>query len=533
MANSRFRNKNLNSIQGMIHRPLAYGIAIVVAAVLSVGIFAGAQFLAAKKDNVVGAQVSAASNEQSPPDAGISQLKKTSESFRAVAKAVGPAVVNIKSTKGGPKAKPPKGMRRGRPGRPVPPEDEDGGGPGGPRDPFFDFFERFGGGGHPFMQPGPDVPQTSLGSGVIIDKKGYVVTNNHVVEDASEILVSLAGDKTDLKAKVIGTDEKTDLALLKVETSKDLPVAEWADSDTVEVGDWAIAIGSPFDLRQTVTVGIVSAKGRSSNVLGGSDYVGDFIQTDAAINPGNSGGPLCTLDGKIMGVNTAIYTRSGGYMGIGFAIPSNLAKDIVNKLRTEGKIVRGWLGVQIANLDEQGAKKVGVSSGVRIAEVMPDSPAQKAGLQAGDVVIELEGKPLKDTTQLRQFIMGLKPGQTVKLKVHSYNDQSNRNVSVKIGELPQEQAVAKSGGQEDAGPDKLGVVVAEIKGKEGVVVQGVDMGGIAQMSGIEEGDEITRVNRQATKSVAAYKKATSSGKYFELEIKRQGRKLFLTVMLPE
>lgn len=509
---------------GIIKKPLLYLFGALSAAVLSVAIFAGAQLFSGRKnalDNPVSAKTADSSAGAS---SGISELKKTSESFRSVAKTIGPAVVNIKSTKGGAKQKPPRGPRRGRPGRPLPPPEEDEGG-GGPRDPFFDFFERFG---NPFQQ---EMPQTSLGSGIVIDPKGYVVTNNHVVEDASEIIVSLAGDKMDLKAKVIGTDPRTDLALLKVDPPKDLPAAEWADSDTVEVGDWAIAVGSPFDLRQTVTVGIVSAKGRSSNVLGGGDHVGEFIQTDAAINPGNSGGPLCTIEGKVMGVNTAIYTRSGGYMGIGFAIPSNIAKDIISKLRTQGKIVRGWLGVNIGNLDEAARKKLGLSGGVRIAEVMPESPAAHSGLGAGDVILDVDGKAVEDTNQLRNIIMGFKPGQTVKLKVLAYSDQKKKTISVKIGELPAEPQLVKGG--EEATTDKLGVVVAEVKGKEGVVVQGVEMGSIAQMSGMEEGDEIVSVNRKPTKTVAAYKKATSSGGSFDLEVKRQGRRIFITIVTPE
>jgi serine protease Do len=259
-------------------------------------------------------------------------------------------------------------------------------------------------------------------------------------------------DKTDLKAKVIGTDPKTDLALLKVESSKDLPVAEWADSDQVEVGDWAIAIGSPFNLSQTVTLGIVSAKGRNSNVLGGADYVGDLIQTDAAINPGNSGGPLVTLDGQVMGVNTAIYTRSGGYMGIGFAIPSNLAKDVVAKLKKDGKIVRGWLGVYIQPLDPEMGKELGIKEGVSVHEVVPDSPAQKGGLKAGDVIVEVDGTAVKEVTQLQRSISGFKPGQNVKMKVVSYNDKKSRNLSVKIGDVPseEEEAPVKVGQAQEA-----------------------------------------------------------------------------------
>jgi len=509
-------------------RPVGYLVAAVVAAVMSVVIFAGAQYLAAKKvlDNPA-----AAENAPAPttPDAGISQLKKTSEGFRNVAKIIGPAVVNIKSTKG---AKRPsaKGMRRGGPG---------GGGPGGgprprgedapfPGDPFGDFFERFG---HPFMQP--ETPQTSLGSGFIIDKSGIVVTNNHVVEDASEILVSLPGEKTDMKAKLVGTDPKTDLAVLKIETSRSLPVAEWANSDQVEVGDWAVAIGSPFDLRQTVTVGIVSAKGRSSNVLAGAEYVGELLQTDAAINPGNSGGPLCTIEGQVMGVNTAIYTRSGGYMGIGFAIPSNLAKDVVNKLRTDGKIVRGWLGVYIQPLVPELASELKVKDGVGVHEVIEGSPAATAGLSAGDVIIEVEGKPVKEVSELQRVISNFKPNQKVTMKVVSYNDKKTRTVTVKIGEVPGAEAEVKTA-QDDGSPDKLGLVVEAAPGKDGVVVSAIEPGSVAQQQlGLEPGDVISRVNRKPVRSVAEYKSLINSSKQLNLEVRQKGRMKFFTLIVPD
>jgi len=514
-------------------RPAAYLIAIVLAALLSVAIFAGAQFLAAKRVNQTALLDNPASAEVKPaPDAGISQLKQTSEGFRYVAKVVGPAVVNIKSTKGVKKPNKMAGRGRGRPMQPPQGEDDDGG--GNPRDPFFDFFERFG---HP-LAPEQQQPQTSLGSGIIIDKKGYVVTNNHVIEDSSEILVSLSNDKGDLKAKLIGTDPKTDLAVLKIESSKDLPVAEWADSDQVEVGDWAIAIGSPFDLRQTVTVGIVSAKGRSSNVLAGAEYVGELIQTDAAINPGNSGGPLCTLDGKVMGVNTAIYTRSGGYMGIGFAIPSNLAKDVVNKLKTDGKIVRGWLGVYIQPLDPGLAKDLGVKDGVGIHEVIDGSPAATAGLKAGDVVVEVEDKKVTEVSQLQRIISNFKPGQKVHMKVVAYADKKTRNVTVKIGEVPDADKNPSKVAQEDETPDKLGLIVGENKGKdgrtEGVVVQAVQPGSIAEQLELSQGDIILSINRKQTNSPDAYKKAIASAKgLINLQLRQKGRVRFFSFNMPD
>jgi serine protease Do len=521
----------VSPLQPNFKRSVGYLVAGVSAAAVSVAIFAGAQYFTARRTAQVLDNPAAAESKVSPQaDAGVSQLKKTSESFRSVAKAIGPAVVNIKSTKA-PRNRMQRGgggTRRGMPGprRQAPDEGDEEGGGGGGRDPFFDFFEHFG---RPFMVP--EGPQTSLGSGIIIDKRGYVVTNNHVVEDSSEIMVSLSNDKTDMKAKLIGTDPRTDLAVLKIENGKDFPVAEWADSDQVEVGDWAIAIGSPFDLRQTVTVGIVSAKGRNSNVLGGTDYVGDLIQTDAAINPGNSGGPLCTLEGTVMGVNTAIYTRSGGYMGIGFAIPSNLAKEVVGKLISDGKIVHGWLGVYIQPLDPELAKELGVKDGVGVHEVIEDSPAAKAGLKAGDVLIEVEGKLVKEVNQLQRVIGNFKPGQNVKMRVVSYSDKKTRNVTVKIGELPAEEPAAKVGSKEDTAPDKLGLIVSA--GKGGITIEAVQPGSVAEQVGLEPGDVILKVNRKEVNTIAAYKKQVGDSKRLYFEIKRKGRTLFYQFNVPE
>lgn len=513
-----------------LKKPLLYLGVGLIAAVSSFGLYAGAQYVfqvAQSRNTEQSALDHPASAEERTTsangDAGTAQLKKTSEGFRSVAKQVGPAVVNIKASKGSKKpAKQGRGLRR----RPQPQDEEDGGMQG---DPFFDFFERFG---SPFPSPESQQPQSSLGSGILVDKAGIVVTNNHVVDGATEILVRLGTDKTDMKAKVLGTDPKTDLAVLKIEGAKDLPFAEWADSDTVEVGDWAIAIGSPFALDQSVTVGIVSAKGRNQVGLG-SDMANDLIQTDAAINPGNSGGPLCDLDGRVMGVNTAIYTRSGGYMGIGFAIPSNLAKDIVGKLIKEGKVVRGWLGVMIQPLDAEMAKDIGVKDGVAIHEVIEGSPAQTAGLKAGDVVVEVEGKAVKDVTELQRIIGNFKPGQTVKLKAVGYSDKKKRDVTVKIGTLPNEMPDADGGkGETDEEPDKLGLVVGQ-KGKE-VVIQAMQPGSLAEtMLGLEVGDVLVTINRQPVSSVATYKKLIKSNKRLALEVKRKGRTLFFQFVLPE
>ncbi len=501
-----------------LRKYLPYLIAGSVAAVVSVLIYAGAQLAYQKKSDVL--QTAAQGVLDNPASALGSEgslLKKTSESFRLVAKKIGPAVVNIKSTK---KTTPTRGrgQRRG-----VPDMEEEGPQGGMPRDPFFEFFERFG---SPFPFPQQEGPQTSLGSGIIVDKSGIVVTNNHVVAEANEILVTLQGQKTDIRAKIIGTDPKTDLAVLKLEKTQDLPEpAVWADSKSVEVGDWAIAIGSPFALGQSVTVGIVSAiGGRNSLALTGTEYSGDLIQTDAAINPGNSGGPLCDLDGKVIGVNTAIYTRSGGYMGIGFAIPADLAKEVTGKLQKDGKIVRGWLGVYIQPLDEELAKELGVKQGVGIHEVLEDSPAAKAGLKAGDIVTQVNGKEVTEVTQLQRMIGGFKPGEKVEMRVVSYTEKKTRSVTVNIGELPESEGeVIASGGPKDSSPDKLGLVVEMSKSKGGLVIEAISPRSIGAQLGLEVGDVLISINRKKIDSVATYKKQIDSAKRIYLEVQRKGR----------
>ena len=271
---------------------------------------------------------------------------------------------------------------------------------------FEDFFDRFGG--------MPDRDMESLGSGFIIDPDGYIITNAHVVENADIVTVTLE-DEEQFEAEVVGSDENTDVALIKIDAGRKLPSLKFADSDTVKVGQWVVAIGNPFGLARTVTVGIISAKGRW---IGQGNY-DDFLQTDAAINPGNSGGPLVNLDGEVVGVNTAIFSRSGGNMGIGFAIPANLATDIYEQLREHGKWVRGWLGVYIQDLDEKLAPQFGLKNakGVLVTEVIPDSPAVAAGIKNGDVIIEFDGKKVGDMKELMKVVAFTPIGKKVKITV--------------------------------------------------------------------------------------------------------------------
>lgn len=487
-----------------------------IAALISVAIYGGAhlyyQSQRANETRFLDRPV-AAGSESEP-----AQLLRASESFRLVAKKVGPSVLNIKTTK---KARPQGLMQR-----------RGGGAPGFEEmpDPLFDFF----GFGAPFQSPQHEAPQQSLGSGILIDKNGHVVTNNHVVDEADEIVVTLADQKTDIKAKIVGTDSKTDLAVLKLESLNGLPEhAEWADSEKVEVGDWAIAVGSPFALGQSVTVGIVSAKGnRNSLALTGAEFGGDLLQTDAAINPGNSGGPLCDLNGRVMGVNTAIYTRSGGYMGIGFAIPSNLAKGVVEKLIKDGKVIRGWLGVYIQPLEPDLAKDLGITGGVSIHEVVEGSPAATAGLNAGDIVVEVGGTKVTEVTALQKIISNFKPGEKVSLKVVSYDNKQAKEVTVKIGELPDTTPGSKEDTAVPSQPDKLGLIVGMGKNRGEVVVQRVLPGGLAEGFGIQPGDVLVSINRKKVDSVQTYQKYLDGSKRIYLQLRRKGRMLFYQFQNP-
>src|SRR5574341_406404 len=339
--------------------------------------------------------------------------------FVAIAKAVRPAVVNIFTTR----------TERGGEGLHGMPFE----------DPFFrrffgeEFFRRF--------EAPRERKERSLGSGVIVESKGLIITNNHVVSKADEIKVLLS-DKREFKAKLIGTDSKTDLAVLKID-AEDLHTIPWADSDKLEVGEFVLAVGTPFGLNQTVTLGIVSAVGRAS--MGIAEYE-DFIQTDAAINPGNSGGPLVNTRGELVGINTAIFSQSGGNMGIGFAVPSNMARSILEQLTKTGKVVRGWLGVSIQELSPELASQFGVSEakGVLVSDVLDESPAKRAGFERGDVIVEFDGKPVENPTQLRNLVAQTVIGKKVAVKF--IREKRTKTLEVTIAEQPKN--LAQAGGEE-------------------------------------------------------------------------------------
>ncbi|MHC4460375.1 MAG: Do family serine endopeptidase [Planctomycetota bacterium] len=393
---------------------------------------------------------------------------------------------------------------------------------GDPFDPFEeDFFERFFRRRSPRerspreRQPERKYQQVAQGSGFIISPDGYIITSNHLVGEADKVTVKL-GEDPDIEATVAGRDPDSDVAVIKIER-KDLAYLELADSDALEVGEWVIAIGNPFGLSHTVTAGIVSAKGRSGFRLATYE---DFIQTDAAINPGNSGGPLLNLDGKVVGINTFIISRSGGNMGIGFAIPINMAKTISKELIETGKVVRGFLGVGIQDLDPLLAASFGLkedTKGVLVPNVRKGSAAEKAGLKHGDVIVEFEGKPIEKGKELQKRVGLLKPGAKVKIVV--LRDGKRKTLSVKLGERP---SAAEIAGAPPEALEQLGFTVKDLtdelaerlgyEGLTGVIVSRVESGSEAAKKGIIAGTLIMEVNRAQVKNTKEFNKAVEKAK---------------------
>jgi serine protease Do len=386
-------------------------------------------------------------------------------------------------------------------------------------DPFFEHF--FGKKFDRFRQEPSPFKQHGAGSGFIISPSGLILTNNHVVDNADTIRVRLA-DKREFTASVVGTDPQSDVALIKID-GKNLPVLPLGDSDTLEIGEWVIAIGSPFELSQTVTVGVVSAKGRSK--MGISDYE-NFIQTDAAINPGNSGGPLLNIHGKVVGINTAIFSRSGGYMGIGFAIPVNMAKSVEEQLRSNGKVTRGWLGLAIQDMNEDLAQSFGVNKaeGILVAEITKGSPAKKAGIQQGDIILSLNGKKIVDVTGLRNRIAMTPPGSEVSLQI--IREGRKKDVRVVIAEQPADfsQATRMRSRKKNNSSllDNMGLALQELTSElakqfgydkgQGILITQITPNSPADSVGIQAGQLIEEVNRVRVHSVADLKKAVKKGK---------------------
>ena len=393
---------------------------------------------------------------------------------------------------------------------------------GGEGDPFEEFFRRF------FGEEGPrEFRRQAQGSGFIISPDGYIVTNNHVVEKATEVKVVLA-DKKEYRAKVIGRDKKTDIALLKVEVEGSLPTVQLGDSDALRVGDWVLAIGNPFGFGHTVTAGIVSAKVRT---IGAGPY-DDFIQTDASINPGNSGGPLFNLRGEVIGINTAIVATG---QGIGFAIPMNMARRLIEQLRERGTVTRGFLGVMLQDLTPDLAKQFGLkeAKGALVADVEEGSPAEKGGLRRGDIVLEFEGRTVEDRHDLARMVAATEVGKVVRLKVRRGSDM--QEIQVQVSRFPEER-LASPGEVERT----LGLTVQELTPelakrlevpvRSGVLVSSVELESPAARAGIRRGDLILEVNRRPVQDVEGFTRALSRGKEDRLVlIQRGGSKIYLVL----
>lgn len=444
----------------------------------------------------------------------ISELKKTSKAFVMVGKKALPAVVFIK-------AQTTASVFANNPSL----EDYDN-----PFDYFSDeFFRRFFG-STPKGQP---IPQITGGSGCIVSPDGYILTNNHVIKDANQITIVLNSGE-EYEAKVIGTDPRTDLAVLKIE-AKNLPYLSFGNSDELEVGEWVIAIGSPFTLQATLTVGVVSAKGRQNLKITDLE---DFIQTDAAINPGNSGGALLDLDGNIVGINTAIASPSGGYMGVGFAIPSNMAKHVMNQIISNGSVKRGFIGVQLQSVDKEIAEALGLekSEGLAVTEVVPGSAGDKAGLQQGDIIIALNGSAVKSGGSFKNEIALMEPGQEITLKVIRKNE--TKEIKLTLDKAPEEtiSAEAFSLGIEvqelkDVAPDIL-KNFGYSKDSEGVMIAKIKRGSLGERAGLKPGMLILQINQKPVKNQKDFQEAMQSSKdkkHLLLLVRFQGVTHFITI----
>ena len=431
-------------------------------------------------------------------DKPVSRDVKLGTSFSPVVKKVAPSVVMVTTS-----AKPKQAAMQEAPGFDNP------------------FFRRFFGEEFDQRQPRrrPNAPrQLGQGSGVIVTRDGYILTNNHVVDGADEVKVALQ-DGREFTGKVVGKDPKTDVAVLKID-GKDLPFIEMADSEKIEVGDIVLAVGNPFGIGQTVTMGMISATGRATL---GLDYE-DFIQTEAAINPGNSGGALVGADGRLIGINTAILSRSGGNQGIGFAIPTNLARDVMESLVADGKVTRGYLGVMIQDVTPSLAKEFNLKDqkGALIGDVVPKGPAEKAGLRSGDVVLEFNGKAVKDSRQLKLQVARVKPSESVPVKV--LRNGATKTLEVTVRELPGSEQVAKADAPAGGDGEALkGVAVGDLDSQmrrelnipanvHGAVVTEVDENAAAREAGLKPGDVILEINRQPVKSAEDAVKLTESPK---------------------
>lgn len=405
---------------------------------------------------------------------------------------------------------------------------------------FREFFERSFPDG---SQSAPQRQAQSLGSGFIISKDGYVLTNNHVVSGADEIFVRLS-DRRELEATLVGADPRSDLALLKIDAGGDLPVVRMGKSADLKTGEWVLAIGSPFGFEYSVTAGIVSAKGRS---LPNESYV-PFIQTDVAINPGNSGGPLFNLKGEVIGINSQIFTRSGGFMGLSFAIPVDVAMDVVEQLKTDGSVRRGWLGVVIQEVNKDLAESFGLErpAGALVAQIMPEGPGDKGGLQVGDVILKLDNQDIIMSSDLPHAVGRLRPGSKATMQI--MRGGKRQQLTLEIGALPDDNGLAAAPGSSSpqaptVSDNRLGLAVVELTDEQkkaldvstGVAVREVRPGPGA-MIGLRPGDVITNLNNRAVESAADFEKIASAlpvNRSISMRVIRQGRASYITFRLSE
>ena len=512
---------------------------LVILATLSLGILIGTVVSGAVKGKEQNSSADATPLKVPSP-------VQMSNQFSTIARELEPSVVNINTE-----------STIKNPHRRMMPQGPDEGPGGGDEDnPFQDFFNRFfggqpgqgGGGGGQGFGNAPDMRERSLGSGVIVDSKGYILTNNHVVEKADRIRVNLMGDPETVtyNATVIGTDAETDLAVIKIDAKKPLPAAKMGNSDSMNVGDWVLAIGSPFGLNETVTAGIVSAIGR--NIVPGRQFE-SFIQTDAAINPGNSGGPLVNMDGQVIGINTAIYTSGGGYQGVGFAMPSNTVVSVYNQLiGPEHKVSRGSIGVSFNALPNPAVARVyGVNTGVTISSITANGPAERAGLKTGDTIISVNGKTVKNGDELVADISALKPGSTAKLGYIRNGKQETAEVTIAdraklfANRLGGEQGEGEEGQPQEG---KFGMTVRgitpeianryQLPNSKGVMVQDVKPDSFGDTAGLSRGDVILEINKQAVNSEDDFRRIesqTKSGQDVVFLVRPRGTKDNSTVFM--
>ena len=489
---------------------VARRLASVAIVAFAVGACSPQSSVAAAQDSQPAPAVAPAQPPSSPQPVGSLNGRELPD-FATLVERVGPAVVNVSVVE--------RSRRVARQNQ----------GSEGEEDPVQEFFRRFG---MPNQRGGEAPQRQGEGSGFIVSSDGYILTNAHVVADADEVTVRMT-DRREYPAKVVGVDRRSDVAVLKIE-GKQLPVVKIGDPAKLRPGEWVLAIGSPFTFENTVTAGIVSATGRT---MPGEDGLVPFIQTDVAVNPGNSGGPLFNLNGEVVGINSQIYSRSGGWMGLSFAIPIDVAANVRDQLVATGKVVRGRIGVQIQDVNAQFADAFGLDRprGALVSQVIEDGPAEKGGIKNGDVILSVNGKTVERYTQLQSVIAAVKPGETAKIEV--WRDKSPRTISVKVEEFADPvQRVSNRNVEEPAKADKLGLSVRPLDADErrSASTQGYllveDVSGAAAAAGVRPGDVILAVNNQPVKSLAELKTATNNAsKTVAILLERDGTPQYVAV----